>query len=321
MKSVRIWVGVVVGIVVGVGVGWGVFVDGTRLKVMMTILKTIWMTTWRIPFVFYCIKKRKMSAPVSLKDLTVYLINLDRRPDRLSSALQTLRGAGFSKIERQSAVDGKQIDSEQIRRLVTPSAYKSLGKIRARDEDLGSVGAIGCAMSHYIVWTKVLQSNQPAIVTEDDLTLLDNLDIFEVVRDYKKMSDYDLVWLGYLSLREPHSSNNGLAGVYPYKGMMFGMHFYYITPRAAELLISNFFPIEYQVDSYIGFEIKKNNGNNNLRVGYHYPNLSWQTVGITDIQTPCNVGMGFDNVTFIVFIVVLLLCAIMLICAFYFYHR
>lgn len=257
-----------------------------------------------------------MSQPSSLKDLTVYLINLDRRPDRLKTALKTLRDAGFSKIERQSAVDGKQIDSEQMRRLVKPSAYKTLGKIRARDEDLGSVGAIGCALSHYIVWTKVLQSNQPAIVVEDDLTLLDDLDRFVAVKNYKTMSDYDLVWLGYLNLRDNHPQAENI-GVNPYYGMSYGLHFYYITPRAAEKFLSNFFPIEYQVDSYMGFEIKKGN----IRVGYHYPNLSWQKAEITDIQTPCNVVAGFDDISLYIFAVVMGILIMSLVCMIYFYYR
>lgn len=253
---------------------------------------------------------------MSIKDLTVYLINLDRRPDRLTSALKILRDAGFSKIERQSAVDGKQIDSTQIKRLLKPSAYQSLGKTRAHHEDLGSVGAIGCSMSHYIVWTKVLQNNQPAIIVEDDLTLLDDLDKFTAVQNYKTMSNYDLVWLGYGGLRESHPSVQS-DGVYPYRGMSFGTHFYYITPRGAEKLLSNFFPIEYQVDSYMGFENKKGN----IRVGYHYPNLSWQKIDITDIQTPCNVGAGFDNVSLYIFAVVMGILIMSLVCMIYFYYR
>jgi GR25 family glycosyltransferase involved in LPS biosynthesis len=229
----------------------------------------------------------------SLKKLPVYVVNMDKRMDRWDYVYAHLKQHGFNNIKRLPAVDGRMIDSNQLKVLLGKGLFEKLGKYRATDETVGSLGAVGCYMSHYKVWSKILESGKPALVVEDDMVLDADIDSFYIVDDCSKLEEYDTVLLGYLALRtktkRPQSD-----GLYPYKGMFWGTHFYYITPRGAEKLLSRGLPIKHQVDAYISFQSKKDV----VKLGYHYPNLSVQDNRFgTDIQTPLENGDRPNNAT------------------------
>lgn len=218
-----------------------------------------------------------------LRDLTVYVVNLDRRPDRWISAQKTLKKAGFKKIVRVSAIDGKLIDTDQVKRLVDPSVYNELGKIRRNHEDLGSLGAIGCYLSHYKCWMTIIETNEPAIIVEDDLQIHPLFDEFKLSQNTKPLSRYDFVLLAS-HVREPHllkpiSSGQGIAD---YHGLFFMLHFYYLTPNGAKFFAENSLPMKYQVDSYMSFKLKENPS---FRSGVHKPDMATQSDTVTDIQT------------------------------------
>lgn len=220
---------------------------------------------------------------MNLQSLRIYVINLDRRPDRWNMANKTLRRAGFTNIERISAVDGKLIDSQQLQKLVTPSVYKTLGKARKHHEDLGSVGAIGCYLSHYKAWNHIIEKNEPAIIVEDDLLCHPLLNEFELAKDRSPLKSYDFVLLaGDPREKDLLPSNRGTQGIYPYNGMFFLLHFYYLTPHGAQFFSSGALPITNQVDSYMSFKIKQHP---KFRSAIHTPDMATQTNSTTDIQT------------------------------------
>jgi GR25 family glycosyltransferase involved in LPS biosynthesis len=218
-----------------------------------------------------------------LQDLRVYVINLDRRPDRWESAQKTLKKAGFKDIVRVSAVDGKLIDTDQLKRLVHPSVYNELGKIRKNHEDLGSLGAVGCYLSHLKVWTMIMERNQPAIVVEDDLECHPLFNEFQLTKNTQTLNKYDFVLLAS-HVREPHllQKTSEKQGIVDYHGMFFLLHFYYLTPNGAKFFSKDALPIKYQVDSYMSFKIKKNTM---FKSGVHKPDMAMQSDTVTDIQT------------------------------------
>lgn len=237
----------------------------------------------------------------NLFEYPVYVINLDRRPDRWQQISKMLRASGFQNIYRIPAIDGKKIDTTQIQTLVDPAVFKTLGKKRNQDEDLGSVGAIGCYLSHYKVWRTIVESGKPGIVIEDDLLVIPSLNKFEIVGQPEKfLRGYDIVLLANLALRDKTKRNFkvGKFGVYPYDGMFFGLHFYYLTPQGALKFLNSpdIFPLKYQVDSFMGIAIKTANSSNNLmekiNMGVHVPSLGIQSGSSTDIQTPIQSGLS-----------------------------
>ena len=106
-----------------------------------------------------------------LNDLPVYVINLDRRPDRWRQIQYALLQGGFHHIERIPAVDGKKLSITTVQRTVTPEARSTFQRTRIRHEELGSLGAVGCYLSHMNVWKRIAESGQPGIVVEDDAVI------------------------------------------------------------------------------------------------------------------------------------------------------
>lgn len=104
----------------------------------------------------------KKCAP--LKDLIVYVINLDRSKDRLEWVDGQLKQQGLS-YQRISAVDG---------RVATPSELAQLdeAKFRRCHGKLPLPGELGCYLSHVRVISEFLSSQgEFAVILEDDVIL------------------------------------------------------------------------------------------------------------------------------------------------------
>ena len=232
-----------------------------------------------------------------LQNIQVYVVNLDRRPDRWKTVSTSLRRAGFVKVERVSAIDGKLIDSNHLKNLLHPRTYDKLGKIRKTHEELGSVGAVGCSLSHYKIWSAIAASGEPALVAEDDLVCHPLLNEFYITKHPEILKEYDYVMLGNNKLIREHnllpSGYGKNQGIYRYNGMFFGTHFYYLTPEGARFFLRDFFPITYQVDSFMAFKLRKHS---EFRAGLHYPDMGTQSNTTTDIQTPMDFNESVVNI-------------------------
>jgi glycosyl transferase family 25 len=230
-----------------------------------------------------------MTQTVSMQDalnrLTVYVVNLDRRPDRWKMVSDMLKQAQFHNVQRVSAVDGSQITAEQIRHLVTPDVYRSLGQLRTNHEDIGSLGAIGCFLSHYKIWAQVAETNQPALIMEDDAVLTPDWRACTVT----SLRPYDVVLLGYderhdmngTTDNEEHDMTNSPA-VVPFRGWFFGTHCYYLSPQGARRFMTRAFPMQQQVDSYMAQVFIRDQ---TIKSAKHRPVLAEQSDIFTDVQT------------------------------------
>jgi len=224
---------------------------------------------------------------INLKDLKVYVINLDRRTDRWNEIEILLKNQGFSNIQRMSAIDGKLIDSFHVKKIVDPSIYNQLGKLRNNHEDLGSLGAVGCYLSHYKIWQDILKTNTPAIIIEDDIKFEENWDQHNIVKNSSLLKNYDFALLGYathipLAPSLPSLQKNTLL---PFHKQFFMTHFYYLTPEGAQFFLNQSLPMKYQVDSYMSMKIMDKMGLK-FKSAIHIPSLAGQKFGSTDIQTP-----------------------------------
>ena len=128
-----------------------------------------------------------MSAP------KIFVINLDRRPDRLQTISQTLGALGL-KWQRIVAIDGRdpQLDAQvDWKKLHTYSQYLPIRR-----------GPIGCYLSHRKVWQKIVEENlQQALILEDDVSPLASWD--------PAILNIDIAKLGLDSLRLDASKIRG----------------------------------------------------------------------------------------------------------------
>jgi glycosyl transferase family 25 len=191
----------------------------------------------------------------------IYYINLDRRPDRDNNVKTELGKINYNgPVERISAVDGRKlIIKDLLDELIT-----SEGKNDALNKNAGlyyimTPGAIGCALSHRNLATKIIEEmsdNNYVLILEDDVVLED--DFMNKLNKYiKDMPKFDMLFIGY------HMKQNKMVGdsFYDKPLKLWGLFGYIINKKGASELLK-LFPLKYQIDT----EMHKLYNNNNLEI-------------------------------------------------------
>lgn len=94
----------------------------------------------------------------------IYVVNLERAPDRLTHMAAQLQRLGLD-YEVVAAVDGAELTPTDRRGLVDESAVSAMPQWL-------TAGAVGCALSHRLVYERMLSDgHQIALVLEDDVRL------------------------------------------------------------------------------------------------------------------------------------------------------
>ena len=184
-----------------------------------------------------------------------YIINLKKDEKKLKKCLDNLKFLKESiQLERFEAVYGKELDPEYLKNNVHPYVQYTIKNGRNTDSDIGSLGAIGCSLSHISLWEKISNDTSGEdmfLIFEDDAAPIENID--------KKLSDliqnlpekWDIILLGY---QNPHLYENNIEKVgdfYKIKSVFFGTHAYLINKKGAKKLLKRAIPVREHVDSYI----------------------------------------------------------------------
>ncbi|XP_050993353.1 procollagen galactosyltransferase 2 [Labeo rohita] len=134
----------------------------------------------------------------------VYLINLKRREDRRDRMLRSLDVLGID-VTLTDAVDGKTLNSTQLRALgieMLPG-YKDPYSDRVLTK-----GEIGCFLSHYNIWKKVVElQQQQVLVLEDDVRFEPNFKsrLNTIMEDARQSGlQWDLIYVGRKRLQIKH---------------------------------------------------------------------------------------------------------------------
>lgn len=110
----------------------------------------------------------------------IYLINLDRRPDRLAR-MQNIFESYDLHVQRFSAVDGKQLTTETKQALFGPYPVRMTN------------GSIGCLLSHLSILHDAYQRKFKCIwVVEDDVDVLEDPHVF--VPLLRALQKHDSKW-------------------------------------------------------------------------------------------------------------------------------
>jgi len=173
------------------------------------------------------------------------IINLETRTDRWNLMQAFVRASKFD-LRRFDAV--KVPDVSAARDLLSFRARADLQRERVQHEAISGLGAVGCAVSHFSVWTDFLQSDADVcIVLEDDLhprgasTLDASVDVF------LERKDWDIALLGWCNTL-PGRRRDGSLVPFPSSAGFSGAQAYLLTRHAATVLTANLFPLEMQVD-------------------------------------------------------------------------
>lgn len=181
-----------------------------------------------------------------------YLINLDRRPDRLEKFMKTYKESDMNAISlsKISAIDGSEIDISKV--PLSEVAKGELKQIettgfRSKHYQL-TRGAIGCYLSHVKVWRDIVENDHVhGLIFEDDVSL--PVDINEKINTSMKdvPKDWDIILFGF-HCKDCENMNN-----YRKVNRFILLHCYAISNTAIIKILKtkSLFPIQQQIDSYL----------------------------------------------------------------------
>jgi GR25 family glycosyltransferase involved in LPS biosynthesis len=184
---------------------------------------------------------------IKYKNMPKYIINLDKRVDRLRLTQKLLSLYGFN-TTRFPAISGKQLSEIELTQLVHPKSMTSIKNgYRTSDADL-SIGAVGCSLSHILLWQKLLNSNNNGFMIFEDDTLPNfTLEHFKKYIDYIP-DDWDIILLGYVSVFKKENINSYISKIYSW----WGTHAYIIHKNKINTLLNEAFPLKTQIDHWLG---------------------------------------------------------------------
>ena len=125
--------------------------------------------------------------------MKIFLINLDKRADRLAFVQSQLDAIQLP-FERIAAVYGADLTVEQ-------QALFDQKRFVLEQKKAAVPGEIGCAMSHRGIWQQMVQQQLPyALILEDDIHINSKLAAF--LADKTHYQDFDFL---NLSANEPYA--------------------------------------------------------------------------------------------------------------------
>ena len=175
--------------------------------------------------------------------IPIFIINLERSPDRRVHIDQQFRGLGLS-YEFFNAVDGKK-DHPLF------SHYDAKKRLYCKGCQL-SPGEVACFASHYLLWQRCIELQKPIVILEDDVVVAP--EFAQVIKELPLVIDqfsyvrlFGLADDSYWAVR---SYPFGQAVKYPKDPA--GTQGYVISPQAAQKLILHAERWYLPVDIYLG---------------------------------------------------------------------
>lgn len=194
-----------------------------------------------------------------------FLINLDSRSDRLTHSMQQIERAKLHRcfkpnvrVERVSGVDGASLDMSQLHRegVLSQQGFERL-QLPLEDKLFGmdlTPGAVGCALSHRLVWQRVVDANaSAALILEDDVEFHHRFSR-EILQRWRHVpDDWGIVYLGGLDLLAAGKPPRPLVS----KGFRRAYHgqreltAYVVHAASAKRCLELSLPLTWQVDTHI----------------------------------------------------------------------
>lgn len=212
---------------------------------------------------------RACSRPSAALFDACFLLNLDRRPDKLQHTQLQIKRAKLSKfieggnVERVSGVDGTTLNIDTLTRdgIVT-----KMGSDRFKlpiDEKLFGMdltpGAIGCALGHRKIWEMIVQRKlKSALILEDDIEFHPKFARSIQERWAAVPKDWGLVYFGGLDLLSKGKPPRPFVaeGVrYAYNGHR-ELTAYVLHAESAKRCLELSLPMTWQVDTHICNQLK-----------------------------------------------------------------
>lgn len=180
-----------------------------------------------------------------MSPLSVFVISLKRSQERRDSIAAQLAAEDIS-FSFFDAIDGDDASNPLFKK------YDYKKRLWLTSGKMPSKGELGCYASHYSLWQKCVELNQPILVIEDDATICPNAGhIFTLIQ--QKIAEY-----GFLRLEDVgRSTTQKIEKTEKYtishiSDNFWGTRAYAIAPWAAKKLLAGSERWCIPVDNYIG---------------------------------------------------------------------
>lgn len=149
-------------------------------------------------------------------DIPVFVINLQKRPDRLTDVRADLMRLGFSDIRVIVAVDG-------------PEKYPTIAR--------GHAANLGCTESHRAAVLEGLRPGQPIAVCEDDNEFLQSPEVVEkIISSFLRADEFDVLGVS-VRVRGPKVAATEDLNVVAWA---LAPAFYIVKPRGRRALLASY---------------------------------------------------------------------------------
>jgi GR25 family glycosyltransferase involved in LPS biosynthesis len=147
-------------------------------------------------------------------------------------------------LNKFSAIKGSELTELNQDTITIGALYDiSVPNYRRTHAELGTKNAIGCYLSHVILWKQLVESDKEGyLIFESDALCSNGLTNY-VDTFNKKYPDGHILFFGVFG-----NSDNKITKL---QNRFYGLHGYYITKKGASLLLKYVFPIEQQIDSFL----------------------------------------------------------------------
>lgn len=177
----------------------------------------------------------------------VYLINLDRRPERFESAkLEISKSLILKKYQKISAIDGQKLTDQDLKPYVTGGGYHDIVTNRPTKGLYLSYGGAALAITYQKLLSKC---DHNMLILEDDIIVHKNFDKLLAPSLSELPAGWDILYLGWY--RSQHLKVVPISGhINRLDGQVNGTQAWMVNPNSAKK-ICDLFPISYQIDSEI----------------------------------------------------------------------
>lgn len=178
--------------------------------------------------------------------MKIYIINLERDIAKKRAMERQLEELGITNYEFFSAIDGRDLSDEELQKYVYdyPACQLTLGEI-------------GCALSHYYLYKKIVENNEKsALILEDDINLSESFsDGLEIIEQIMQSPKAKVLVMGLLNRvrNKPRKVGWGDYQEYPVISA-YGTYGYAINQSGAKNLLHHLLPIRYEADMFRYFQ-------------------------------------------------------------------
>lgn len=131
-----------------------------------------------------------------------FVINLKKRKDRLQKFMLNYKNLKDMNIHVFEAIDPHNFIENKDKTICKNYQFDN----SIIDKFKGTIGEVGCFLSHYLLWKECIKRNEEILIFEDDCIVSDNFYILNSALKYKEniSNDTEIIWVGTYQPSKQH---------------------------------------------------------------------------------------------------------------------